>query len=66
MAFFWYLCGFRGGTVDYFLYKLIKLAKFAIVLMELSFPAGKVFKLSCTCHTRFPYKVKHRYIEGDM
>ena len=41
MAFLWYLCGFREGTVDYFLYKLIKLAKFAIFLMELSLPAGK-------------------------
>ena len=40
MAFLWYLCGFREGTVDYFLYKLIKLAKFAIFLMELSLPAG--------------------------
>ena len=29
------------GTVDYFLYKLINLAKFAIFLMELSLPAGK-------------------------
>lgn len=37
----WYLCGFREGTVDYFLYKLINLAKFAIFLMELSLPAGK-------------------------
>ena len=37
----WYLCGFREGTLNYFLYKLIKLAKFAIFLMELSLPAGK-------------------------
>ena len=38
----WYLCGFREGTVDYFLYiKLINLAKFAIFRMELSLPAGK-------------------------
>ena len=36
-----YLCGFRECTVDYFLYKLINLAKFAIFLMELSLPAGK-------------------------
>ena len=41
MAFLGYLCGFKEGTVDYFLYKLIKLAKFAIFLMELSLPAGK-------------------------
>ena len=41
MAFLWYLCGFREGTLDYFLYKLIKLTKFAIFLMELSLPAGK-------------------------
>ena len=40
MAFLWYLCGSREGTVD-FLYKLIKLAKFAIFLMDLSLPAGK-------------------------
>ena len=53
MAFLWYLCGFKEGTVDYFSYKLIKLAKFAISLMELSLPEGKF--------TRFPYKVKHRY-----
>ena len=37
----WYLCGFREGTVDYFLYKPINLAKFAIFLMELSLPTGK-------------------------
>ena len=61
VAFLWYLCGFREGNVDYFLNKLIKLPKFAIFLMELSLPAGK-FKLSGTCRSRFPYKVKHRYI----
>ena len=32
---------FGEGTVDYFLYKLINLAKFATFLMELSLPAGK-------------------------
>ena len=38
----WYLCCFREGTaVDYFLYKLINLAKFAIFLRELSLPEGK-------------------------
>ena len=41
MAFLWFLCGFREGTVDSFLYKLIKIAKFAIFLMELSLPARK-------------------------
>ena len=41
MVFLWYFCGFTEGTVDYFLYKLIKLAKFAIFLMELSLPAEK-------------------------
>ena len=30
MAFLWYLCGFSELTVDYFLYKRLKLAKFAI------------------------------------
>ena len=42
----WYLCGFREGTVDYFLYTLINLAKFAIFLMELSLPAGKFLNLA--------------------
>ena len=60
-AFLWYLCGFRELTVDYFLYKRSKLAKFAIFLTERSLPQEN-FKLSGTCRARFPYKVKHTYI----
>ena len=63
MAYLCYLCGFREGTVNYFLYKLIRLAKFAVFLMERSLPTGN-FKLFGTCRTPFPYKVKHSYIGG--
>ena len=57
----WYLCGFREGYVDYFLYKLINLAKFAIFSDGTFASRRKIFKLRGSCRTRFPYKVKRRY-----